>query len=214
LASNPHPSLIADIHNRCTMPDQKDLEEQQTLPTVRPALPSQYILIDRRIHDSVHSKPAFHPRGLLIQGPKDPHRRFQPPPQKQMPTEHRQESKRSARAGFLDQSQKKSTSTKCPPNAKAFHLPHQFCVNSRKSTRLRLEHDLLRSSETQATYFFRGATYFFLALRIAREIERDPQPFFFSVARHSFGYEITKPTSPLSLALSDGDGYLATIGGD
>jgi len=53
--------------------------EQQTLPTVRPALPSQYILIDRRIHDSVHSKPAFHPRGLLIQGPKDPHRRFQPP---------------------------------------------------------------------------------------------------------------------------------------
>src|ERR1700691_5020502 len=40
-----------------------------------------------------------------------------------MPTEHRQESKRSARAGFLDQSQKKSTSTKCPPNAEAFHLP-------------------------------------------------------------------------------------------
>lgn len=131
--------------------------EQQTLPTVRPALPSQYILIDRRIHDSVHSKPAFHPRGLLIQGPKDPHRRFQPPPppQKQMPTEHRQESKRSARAGFLE-----SISKEINLHQKS-NGPHQFCVNSCKSTQLRLEHDLLRSSETQATYFFRGATYFF-----------------------------------------------------
>jgi hypothetical protein len=145
-----------------------------------------------------------------------------------MPTEHRQESKRSARAGFLDQSQKKSTSTKCPPNAEAFHLPpprlprsiskeinldqkskcppnaeafhlpHQFCVNSRKSTRLRLEHDLLRSSETQATYFFRGATYFF-GFENHKIDQARPATFFLSVARYSFGYEVTTPTSPFHL---------------
>ena len=42
----------------------------ERLESVRPSrvqspFPSQYILIDRRVDDSVHEKPAFHPRGLL-----------------------------------------------------------------------------------------------------------------------------------------------------